>query len=191
MQDILAGNRMWLLLTVPACVVGIALIIMSVRRIVGAIRVRELLRVSLVAEQDVDLTDPGPLVFVVDKPRFRRVQASLFKPFAMSVSLENAATGQVETASSVLMPFTVEGISRIRYELASLQSIKPGRYRLRVAGLAPDFADADSFLLIARPMAKLMLVSGILGAIAGGFLAVGGIVFSILLLTGRLPSDNG
>ena len=88
MEDALLLSRSWLFLTALACVVGIGLIVASVLFLLRTIRVPEFARLPLVAEQDVDLEDAGPLSFVIDHPRFSNVQASAFKPFALSVSLE-------------------------------------------------------------------------------------------------------
>ena len=96
MEDALLLSRSWLFLTAPACVIGLGLIVASVLFLLRTIRVPEFARLPLVAEQDVDLADAGPLTFVIDNPRFSNVQASTFKPFALAVSLENAA-GRVVT----------------------------------------------------------------------------------------------
>ena len=178
MEDAVLLSRMWLWLTVPGCLVGIALLVVGIVHLLRTIRVPELARLPLVAEQDVDLQDTGPLSFVIDKPRFRTVQASVFKPFALSVSLQDAA-GKVIQAAPALMPMTVEGMSRTRSDIASLESIRPGPYRIRIEGLIADAADSDSFLVIARPVSKLAFVASILGIIAGAALTLGGLIASL------------
>ncbi len=178
MEDALLLSRAWLLLTVPGCIIGLGLLIASVVYLLRTIRVPELARLPLVAEQDIDLKDSGPLNFVLDKPRFRNVQASVFKPFALSVALEDSA-GKVVQAAPALMPMTVEGISRARVDIASLDSIRPGPYRIRIDGLAADAADSDSFLVIARPVSKLAFVASILGIIAAAALTLGGLIASL------------
>ncbi len=190
MEEAVTLSRSWLLLTAPACVAGIGLIVVSVLFLLRTIRVPEFARLPLVAAQevelpdggqligDVDLQDAGPLMFVIDKPRFSNVQASAFKPFALSISLEDAA-GRVLKADPVLMPVTVQGISRMRVEVASLASIEPGRYRLRMTGLAPDVGSKDSVLVITRPIAQWKMVAAILGIIASSALALGGLIASV------------
>lgn len=174
-------SRWWLLLTAPACVAGIGLTAASVLFLLRAIRVPEFARLPLAAEQDVDLQDAGPLMFVVDKPRFGNVQASAFKPFALGVSLEDGS-GRVVNADKALMPMSVQGISRTSVDVASLASIVPGRYRLRVAGLALDVGTTDSFLVISRPVAKWKMVAAILAIIASSALALGGLIASVATL---------
>ena len=181
MEEAVLLSRWWLLLTAPACVVGIGLIVASVLFLLRTIRVPEFARLPLVAEQDVDLQDAGPLMFVIDKPRFSNVQASTFKPFALAVSLENAA-GQVVNADRALMPVTVQGVSRTRFDVASLASIEPGRYHLRVAGLASDVDSTDTYLVIARPVEKGKMVAAILGIIASSAVALGGLIGSLATL---------
>src|SRR5262249_1840085 len=67
-------------------------------------------------------------------------------------------------------------------EGARLEAIEPGRYRLRVAGLASDVADTDSFLVIARPIEKWKMVVAILAIIASAALALGGLIASLATL---------
>jgi hypothetical protein len=181
MEDAVHLSRWWLLLTAPACVVGLGLIVASVLFLLRTIRVPEFARLPLAAEQEVDLEDAGPLSFVIDHPRFSNVQANAFKPFALSVSLESAA-GRVVKADKALMPVSVQGISRTSVDIASLSSIEPGHYRLRVAGLAPDVEAMDSFLVISRPVAKGKMVVAILAIIASSALALGGLIGSIATL---------
>jgi len=181
MEDALLLSRSWLFLTAPACVIGLGLIVASVLFLLRTIRVPEFARLPLVAERDVDLQDAGPLSFVIDHPRFSNVQANAFKPFALSVSLENAA-GRVVNADKALMPVSVQGISRTSIDIASLSSIEPGRYRLHVTGLAPDVENMDSFLVIKRPVEKLRMVLAIVGIIASSALALGGLIGSLATL---------
>lgn len=181
MEDAVLLSRWWLLLTAPACLAGIGLIVASMLFLLRTIRVLEFARLPLVAEQDMDLQDPGPLMFVIDKPRFSNVQAGAFKPFALAVSLKDAA-GRVVNADKVLMPMSVQGIGRTSVDVASLASIEPGRYRLRVAGLAPDVGTTDSFLLITRPVAKWKMAAAILAIIASSALALGGLIGSLATL---------
>ncbi len=190
MEEAVTLSRWWLLLTGPACIVGIGLIVASVLLLLRTIRVPEFARLPLVAEQDVELQDggslvgevelpdAGPLMFVIDKPRFSNIQASAFKPFALSVSLEDAE-GRTAKADPVLVPVTVQGIGRMRVDVASLASIEPGRYRLRVAGLAPAVGSMDSFLVITRPIVKWKMVAAILGIIASAAITLGGLIASV------------
>jgi len=190
MEEAVTLSRSWLLLTGPACIVGIGLIVVSVLFLLRTIRVPEFARLPLVAAPeverqdggqligDVDLQDTGPLMFVIDKPRFSNVQANAFKPFALAVSLEDAA-GRVVKADAVLVPVSVQGFSRTQVDIARLEAIEPGRYRLRMTGLAPDVASTDSFLVISRPIAKWKMVAAILGIIASSALALGGLIASV------------
>lgn len=186
-------SRGWLLLSAPACLAGIVLLVVSVLFLLRTIRVPEFARLPLVAAPevepedgggligDVDLLDAGPLMFAIDKPRFGNVQARAFEPFALAVSLEDAA-GRVVKADRVVMPVTVQGIGRTRVDIARLESVEPGHYRLRMAGLAADVARSDSFLVISRPIAKLKMVAAILAIIAAAALALGGLVASLATL---------
>jgi len=193
MEGAVLLSRGWLLLTAPACLAGIVLLVVSIVFLLRTIRVPEFARLPLVAGQEVeaggagaligevDLQDGGPLSFVLDKPRFSNVQASALKPFALTVSLEDAV-GRTLKADPVLMPVSVQGVSRTRVDIALLESIQPGRYRLRVDGLAADVGTMDSFLVIARPVAKGMMVVAILAIIASAALTLGGVIGSLATL---------
>lgn len=188
MEEAVTLSRWWLLLSAPACVAGIGLIVVSVLFLLRTIRVPEFARLPLVAAQgvelqdggrligEIELPDAGPLMFALDRPRFGGVQASAFKP--LTISLEDAAGHAVE-ADPVLVPVTVQGIGRMRVDVASLASIEPGRYRLRVVGLASDVGSKDSFLLVTRPIAKWKMIATILGIIAASALALGSLVASV------------
>lgn len=108
----------------------------------------------------------------------RYVQAQLLKAFALTVSLEDAA-GRVTNANPALVPLTIEGVARVRTEIASLPGVDPGRYRLRVTGLATDVEQSDAFLVVARPVAKLKLASCIVAIIAASAVALGGLIASV------------
>ena len=181
MEGAVLLSRGWLLLTAPACLVGIVLLVVSVMFLLRTIRVPEFARLPLAPEQDVELEDAGPLSFVLDKPRFSNVQASVFKPFALMVTLEDAS-GRVVKADPVLMPVSVQGVSRTQVDIARLDSIEPGRYRLRMTGLASDVASKDSFLVISRPVEKWKMVAAILAIIASAALTLGGLIASVATL---------
>lgn len=154
------------------------MLVASILLLLRTIRVPELARVPLAETHDIELRESGPLMVVVDKPRFRTVQASVFKPFALSVSLEDAA-GKVTAATPVLVPLTIEGVGRMRTDIATLPPTPPGRYRLRVSGLAPDVDCADAFLVVARPISKAIFAASIVAIIAASAIALGGLIASV------------
>jgi hypothetical protein len=193
MEGAVLLSRGWLLLTAPACLAGVVLLVVSIVFLLRTIRVPEFARLPLVAAPEaepqdggqligeVDLPDAGPLMFVLDKPRFSNVHASAFKPFSLTVSLEDAS-GRVVNADKVLMPVSVQGIGRTQVDIARLESIEPGRYRLRMTGLASDVASTDSFLVISRPIEKWKMVAAILGIIVSAALTLGGLIASLATL---------
>jgi hypothetical protein len=135
MEDALLLSRWWLLLAAPACVVGLGLIVRQRAVPPAHNRVPEFARLPLVAEQDVDLEDTGPLSFVIDHPRFNNVQANAFKPFALAVSLENAAGRVVNADKSSCRERPGHQPHERRHCQPGVD--RPGHYRVRVAGLAP------------------------------------------------------
>lgn len=171
-------SRWWLVLTVPALIGGVALLAFSVILLLRTIRGQEFARLPLSATQDVDLPEAGPLSFLIDKPRFSNVQASLFRPFALSVSLEDSV-GRVIDATRALAPLSIEGVGRVRTEIASLPGAEPGHYRVRVAGLAADVEHTDAFLVVARPISKFTFAVSVVAIIVSSALALGGLIASV------------
>ena len=171
-------SRWWLVGSVPALVGGVVLVVLAVVVLLRTIRGRELAHLPLSAVQELELREAGPLSFLVDKPRFRNVQATLLKPFALTVSLEDAA-GRVMKANPALVPLSIEGVSRVRTEIASLPEADPGHYRLRVAGLAADIEGSDALLVVARPIEKLKFAFCIVAIIAASALTLGGLIASV------------
>ena len=178
MDHVASLSREWLVLTIPGCVGGIALIVASVALLLRTIRVQQLARLPLAATSELELESAGPLSFLIDKPRFRNVQAAAFKPFSVTIGLEDAQ-GRVRAADPVLIPLTVEGVGRLRTEIATLPVTEPGSYRLHVAGLAASVDQSDAFLFVARPTAKLKFVASVLSIILGSALALGGLIASV------------
>jgi hypothetical protein len=174
-------SRWWLFVTIPGCAIGIGLIVTGIMRLLRTIRVPELARLPLIAEQNLDLPDGGPLIFALEKPRFQRVQANALNPFGLSVTIEDAA-GRAEKARPVLMPVVVEGLSRTRVEIASLPASQPGRYRLRLAGLASDFDMTGSFIVVSRPVSRSALALSIVLIITGAAFALSNLIASLATL---------
>ncbi len=177
-MDAATLSQWWLVVSVPALLGGIVLVVSGVVVLLRIVHGPELARLPLSAAQEFELREAGPLSFLVDKPRFRNVQAAPLKPFALTVSLEDAA-GRVTKASPALVPLTIEGVARVRTEIASLPGADPGHYGLRIAGLAPDIEGSEAFLVVARPIAKLKLAFCIVAIIVAGALALGGLIASI------------
>jgi hypothetical protein len=98
------------------------------------------------------------------------------KPFALwSVWRTRRACSQGRSGSRARHRQASAG----RGSIATLASIEPGRYRLRVDGLASDVGSKDSFLVITRPIVKWKMVAAILGIIVSGALALGGLIASV------------
>jgi uncharacterized membrane protein len=102
----------------------------------------------------------------------------LFKPFALSVGLEDSMGRVIETTRA-LAPLSIEGIGRVRTEIASLPGAEPGHYRVHVAGLAADVEHTDSFLVVARPISKFTFAASIVAIIVSSALALGGLIASV------------
>jgi hypothetical protein len=177
-MDAGALSRWWLVLTAPALVGGMALIGLCVALLLRTVRQREFARLPLSATQEFDLPEAGPVGFLVDQPRLRGMQPSLFNPSALSVSLEDKA-GRIMPVTRALAPISIKGLARRRTELANLAEAAAGRYRVHVAGVPADSECAGSFLVVARPIPKLTFVLGILAIIASSAMAVGGLIGSI------------
>ncbi|MGH7125507.1 MAG: hypothetical protein ACREFI_14115 [Stellaceae bacterium] len=168
----------WLVLTIPALVGGIILVSLSVALLLRTVRVHEFARLPLSAQQEFDLTEAGPLCFLIDKPRLGVVARRPLVPFGLSVSLEDSA-GRVLETSRVLAPLSIAGVRRTRTEIANLTGAAAGHYKVRVAGLAAGVEHADSFLVVAPPIPKLTMALSIVAIVISSAMALGGLIASV------------
>lgn len=162
-----------LLLCVPACLLGIYLLVLSIAGLVRTGRQARLLDVPVVDRQAVELAQAGQVVLELEGPIFTRVPAGL--EFAM------VGPDGVEVPSrATLFRSGSSGVTRGRKELRVFDVRVPGRHAFRIEGLSDDGSRyAELRLIFKRPTAAAT-VAWIVATILSAAITIGSIVlFSI------------
>jgi hypothetical protein len=175
------------MVTVPALIGGIALIAVAIVVSLRTVRRRDIACLPLSATQELDLREPGPIAFLLERPRYQNRRATRLQPFGLTVRLEDSR-GRTMQAASVRVPLSIKSVRRVRTEFAILTEVPPGHYRVHLSGLASGADLADAFLLLARPISRLTFVAGIIAIVASSGLAVGGLIASVATF---LPFRSG
>jgi hypothetical protein len=162
---------------VAIAIVGAALVVVSIRRLVALVRSSILVRVPVLAEQEVPLAAAGTVVLCIEAPHFSTAFAGL------DFSMRDPAGRDVRSAPIVFRT-KVSGLSRVRLAVRSFEIARAGRYQLLAQGIAPGRDLSDAALVLTRPFAAAM-VAWILGIVLGGIGLVGGTVLTSLRLAGQ------
>lgn len=165
-------------LTITIALLGGALVIYSIVRLLAVIRASIIARLPAVAEQDVSFAEAGRVVLCIEQSHFSMSFAGV------DFALRDAA-GREVPSTMIVFRSKVSGFSRVRLAVRAFEIPRAGRYRLIASGLAPGRDLSDAAIVFARPFAAAMVLS-ILGIVFGGFALIGGIVFTSLRLAGKL-----
>lgn len=166
----------WLLLTVPLACAALGGIVLLARRLARGLRDAVLVRVPVVAEQEVELA-AGPWVLHVETPLFSRRMRGL--RFGL---LERSMHREVRLGR-VWIHQRPGGLRRVSLAVRRFTITLPGPHLLRTDGLRAGTDYTDCALLVARPSGAL-LVGHTLGMLALGWVAVASIVASIVAVGG-------
>ena len=157
---------------------GAVLLGWSIRRLVAVVRSSILVRVPVLAEQDVTLAQAGTVVLCIEAPHFGTQFAGV--DFAMRDS-----AGRDVPSAPIVFRAKVSGFSRVRLSVRSFDIARPGRYRLVANGIAPGRDMSEAAVVLTRPFVGAMVL-WILGTTLGGMALIGGTVLTSLRLAGKL-----
>lgn len=166
-------------LTIGAMVLGVAILAFTITRLVGLLRASVVGRLPAVAEQFVAFEQPGTFILHLEQPRFSTVLRRA------AFSLRDSAGNREVRPWPILFRTTSSGVSTVRLSVRGFAVERPGRYALSIAGIAPDNVTEQHAVVFTRPYAAAMVLL-ILGIILGGFCFIGGLVFTVLRLTGSI-----
>jgi predicted small integral membrane protein len=169
----------FLAFSIGAMVLGVAILAFAVTRLVGLLRASVVARLPAVAEQVVAFDRPGTFILHLEGPRFSTALRRA------TFSLRDAASGREVRSWRILFRTTTSGVSTVRLSVRGFAVERAGRYALSIAGIAPDNVTERHAVVFTRPYAAAMVLL-ILGTILGGFCVIGGLVFTILQLTGSI-----
>ena len=170
-------HAQFLLLSIGVMLMGIAILVFTITRLVGLLRTSIVARLPALPEQLVSFEQPGTYILHLEHPRFatalRRARYSLRDP----------ASAQEVQSRPILFRTTSSGFAIVRYSVRRYTVQRPGRYALSITGIAPGSDAPKDALVFTRPYAATMVLL-ILGTVLGGFCLIGGLVFTALQLAG-------
>lgn len=160
-----------------AALLGAALLVFSIVRLLRVLRESILVRLPALPEQDVRFAAAGPAVLCIETSHFSSAFAGV--DFAMRDDY-----GHDVPSTPIVFRSKVSGFSRVRLSLRAFDVPRAGRYRLVASGIAGrDMSGAA--IVFARPFVGAMVLC-ILGITFGGMALIAGIVLTSLRLAGKL-----
>jgi hypothetical protein len=136
-----------ILAALAGTVVGFALALAMLARFVQLSRQSEVARAPIAAEHDVGFGEHGPVELAIEGPffgtRLRGLAFTLLDPGGRPLPLEPLWLG----GSS-------GGVTRARLSLHRVAIPAPGRYGLRIAGIAPGVDYTDCAIVFVRPRGR-------------------------------------
>lgn len=157
-------------------VIGIMLMVWSIRSLLKMLKAAELARLPLKQKQELNFSVAGPVVLCVEGPlltrRFSHLRFTLHTEYGATVPVKNH---WYRVKSS--------GFSKVRLQLQTYQLPHPGRYQLHIESLGeaqPN--DAMHAIVFAKPHLAAN-VGYILTMVLALWLLIGGIVLFAFSIT--------
>ena len=166
-------SQAWLGVSVPLLLVGIWVLARSIHALVRMTRGSVVASLPVVAEQSLVLPEPGTYDLHVEGRHVNRDFGKL--DFAVV-----DAGGEALRIERLWFGTKVTSFSRVRLQLRRFRVEDAGSVTLRIDGIRPT-QDPDNRIVIARPLGFGMVVA-IVAIIGGGFLVIGSVIASGLLL---------
>lgn len=174
-------------LAVFGAVLGVAILALSVPRLVRLIRDSVLHRLPMMEEQAVQLKESGPLVLHLEGPRFIRSMvgsgARLMGKARLEFSLRNQSSGLEIPSQRITFQSRTKGVSKTRISVARFQVESPGEHALAVTGLTPDTDTSRLAVLLTRPY-QMQLLLLVLATVLGGNLLLFSVIFPLVRALG-------
>lgn len=160
-----------------SALLGVVLLISSIRNLLRMLKAAELLRLPLQEIQELTFASAGPVVLCVEGPLLTRRFAYLSYKLQTDYGADVPASKHWFRAKS-------SGFSKARIELQTYHLPHPGRYRLHIESLGqPQPNDAEHAVVFAKP--HLMATVGyILRILLASWLLIGGFVLFALSVLG-------
>ena len=168
----------FLVLTVGAMLLGVAVLFFTITRLVGLLRKSVVARLPVVAEQIVGFEQPGTFILHV---QHARLSTALWHAQFL---LQDAASARDVRSWPILFRTTSSGFSTVRTSVRGFAVERPGRHKLSITGIAPGRDTSHDAIIFTRPYGAALVLL-ILGIVLGGFCFIGGLVFTALQLVGK------
>lgn len=173
-------NRLsWEVVLAVAFISGIYLLWIMIRRLIRLPASVTEHTLPVIPHQKIEFIDIGEKYLHVEGPRFTTVFSGI------SFALSDGSTNLPVRLRSVILRSVMGGMSRAKLLLKTFVIDHAGSYGLQIGGIKEGVDYSNTHIVITKPyLAKLTL--NILGLILAGWLVIGSIVLSILLLTHTL-----
>lgn len=157
-------------------VLSLVSLVLAIRWVIRVVKGAHLASVPLIEQQEVDFTDGGRVVLCTQGPRFSRRFARLgYDLIGMG--------GAPVSSSMILFPLRTSGVRWVRMTARYFHISMPGRYTLRVNGLAPGTEpDGVHTLVFMKPHLGAS-VAGVLRIVFSSLFLIGSLVLFLLRLT--------
>jgi hypothetical protein len=162
-------------ISIPAFVLSLILLILSIIGVVQTGRDARLFSVPLVERQEIEFTETGKVVLCMEGPILSR----------RFVKLEYEITGPdgvVVKRRPLLFRASTTGFTKARMELETFKVTHPGRHVFQIRGLEGGKpSDAQHQMVFTRTnLARIMMY--VVGIIIGGIFTIGSMVLFFLRL---------
>lgn len=162
-------------------VAGVPVLVVAVRGIVRTVQEAVVARLPWVPRQGVLLQTAGTYVLHLEGPSLSRVMlaARHLGPATPSLTLLDPALGTEAPRAPSFGRARVGGLRTTRIAVRRYRIARSGSYEV-VAGALPAGTDAAPFGVVVAGAYEGRMVGWILATVAGGLLAVGGLVLLII-----------
>ena len=173
------ASRSWLLLTAPAGVAAVVLLCRTIASLVRTVRGSVVATLPVRAEQRISIERPGELALNLEAPFLAH------RPAEMSFMVQRERDSMQIPLRPIVFRTESSSFSRSRLELYALTIPSAGDYSLRIDGIDPS-ADYSAIAVVIARRYGATLVLHVLALILLGAVLIGSIVFSALLLAGKI-----
>ncbi len=168
-------NGLWI--SVPLFVISAALLVYFILSVIRVVKEAHLLSVPVIEQQEIEFTEAGRVVLCTQGPllsfRFSKLDYELTGD---GIPVEGRTTWFHSKTS---------GLSWVRMEMKSYRIQRPGRYVLRIKGLAPGSTpDSEHQIVFMRPHLARS-IGYVIGIVLASLLFIGSIVLFFLRLVSR------
>jgi hypothetical protein len=164
-------------ISIPAFIVFVVLLILSISGVVRTMRQARLFSVPLVAQQEVEFTQAGSVVLAMEGPflsrRFAKLEYELLGPDGMTVE-SRPAFFRARSSS----------FTKAKMELRVYRVVTPGRYVFQIINLEGERpSDVEHRMVFTRPHLGRSMAY-VIGIVFTAMLTIGSIVLFFLRLAG-------
>jgi len=169
--------RQWIWIGPLMMVAGLVGLGFMIKSLIATVRKAKVCSLPLVAEQQVEFAEPGPVILSVEGPHFST-------RFARLSYVLTTSDGLPIDGSLVLFRSRTSGLSTVSVSYKQYEIPRPGPYILRIEGLGqPRDDDPKHAIVFSRPHLPLT-IAYILGIILSGGVFIVSLVFFGLRLAG-------